>query len=92
MRFLMMQDGAVAANVGLGLDRHPEIGRIVGDAVAEESRRRDADDGEGLGLDVDGGADDGGIGGVFALPCFVAEHRGGAAEGVSSLSAKTRPA
>ena len=50
----MMKDRAVSANVRLGLDGHVEIRRIVGHAVAEESGRRDADHGVGLGLNKDG--------------------------------------
>ena len=48
----------------------------AGKAIAVEALGRDADDGDGLGVDPEGAADDGGVGGVILLPGVVA-HDGG---------------
>ncbi len=64
----------VAAHVRLGVDGHPEVGWAVSNTIAEKARRGDADDCEGLGLNGDGGTDDGGVAGELGLPGSVAEH------------------
>ena len=78
----MVQYGDVTADIGFGLHRHPEIGRRIRNAVAEEAGRRDADDSEGPGLDEDRRADDRRVAGVLTLPRLVAEHRCGSGGGL----------
>src|SRR5581483_5591985 len=52
------QDSSLAFKHRLGIEGNPEGGRIAVEAVAEESRRRDADDGDGMALDEERRADD----------------------------------
>jgi hypothetical protein len=73
----MMNDGTVAAQIELRVEGQPESGRVVGDAIAEEAGRRNADHRERFGLDEDGGADNGRIACILALPRPVADDRGG---------------
>ena len=54
----VMQDGACAAHVGLGVDGHPEVGWRICNAIPEKARRGNADDREWLRLDGDSGTDD----------------------------------
>src|SRR5271163_1730530 len=61
---------------GHRLDRQVVLGGRAGDAVAVEAARRDAYDGDGLGVDPEGGADDGGVSCELMLPGIVA-HDGG---------------
>ena len=86
------QDRRVAVDQRLLLQRNPEIGRIAAQRFAEESRRRDADDGERVPFDDERGADDRRIAAVGAPA-----RRGGSctttggAAGASSSAVKTRP-
>ena len=54
------------------LNGEVELGRSGGDAVAEEAGRRDADDGDRLGVDPEGATDDGRVGVEVVLPGVVA--------------------
>ena len=66
----------VAVDQRFLLERNPEIRRIAAQRLAEESRRRDADDGERVPFDDERGADDRRIAAVGALPDVVAQHDG----------------
>ena len=86
------QERRVAVDQRLLLQRNPQIGRIAAQRLAEESRRRDADDGERMSLDDERRADDRRIAAVGALPGVMAQHdRPGGAAGMSSAAVKTRP-
>jgi hypothetical protein len=63
------------------MQRQPYIGRKIGDPVSEKPGRRNTDDGEGLGLDEDGGSYDGGVGGKLVLPCAIADFSSGRGRG-----------
>src|ERR1700694_1929269 len=73
----MMQDGVWSVNIGLTLQRHPEIGRNVRHSVPEKAGRGDADNHEWLSLDGDRRSHERGIGANLRLPCSVADHRRG---------------
>src|ERR1035441_8233989 len=73
----MMQDGAVLTDVWLRLNRYPELGRGVGNAITEETGRCDADYSERPCLNKNCGANDRRIGSLFALPRLVADHNSG---------------
>src|SRR5262249_52278549 len=53
VRFGYLQNCRFALEHGLGIQRNPEGGRTLTDAVAEESGRSDADDRHRMALDVD---------------------------------------
>jgi len=53
VRLGYLQNGGLALKDGLGVQWNPEGGRIVVDAVPEESRRSDTDDGHGMALEVE---------------------------------------
>ena len=73
----LAEDRGVAVDQRLLLERNPQVRRIAAQRFAEESRRRDADDGEGVPLDEERGADDRRIAAVGALPDVVAQHDDG---------------
>ena len=62
-----------SAGVHFLLERNPDVRGITVERFAEESGWRDADDAEGMALDVKGGADDLGVAGVDGLPGAMAE-------------------
>ena len=64
----LAEDRRVAVDQRLLLQRNPEIGRIAAQRLAEESRRRDADDGERVPFDDERRADDRRVAAVGALP------------------------
>src|SRR5665213_3268580 len=73
----VMQDRAVLTDVWLRLDRYPELGRGVGNAITEETRRCNADYSERPRLNKNCGANDCWIGSVLALPRLVTDHNSG---------------
>jgi len=56
-----------------GFNGEVVVGWRAGEAVAVEALRGDAGDDDGLGVDPERTADDGGIGGIIMLPVFVAD-------------------
>ncbi len=64
----VVKDRVRAFDDRLVIERNPHSGRIVGDAVSKETRRRDADDREWVSLNEDRRADDGRISRVISLP------------------------
>ncbi len=73
----VLEDGVGSFDGGLVIERDPDGGWIVGDAIAEEAGRSDARHGEWMCLDEYGGTDDGGIGPEIALPGCVADFDSG---------------
>jgi hypothetical protein len=73
----LLEDGRVAVDERLLLERNPQIGRIASQRLAEEPGRRHADDREGVSFDDQGRANERGIAAVGALPRVVAHHDGG---------------
>ncbi len=67
---------------GLLIDGEPDLGGIGAEGFAEVAGRRDADDGDGVIADDEGGADDGGIRSILLLPGAVAEHGDGRGVGL----------
>ena len=70
----LAEDRRVAVDQRFLLQRNPQIRRIAAQRLAEESRRRDTDDGERVPLDEERGADDRRIAAVGALPDVMAQH------------------
>ena len=73
--------------VGSGEDRflidgEPEVGWIAAEGFSEKAGRGDADDGDGVAADDEGGTNDGGIGAVLLLPGTIAEHGDGRGVGL----------
>ena len=88
----LAEDRRVAVDQRFLLQRNPQVGRIAAQRFAEESRRRDADDGERVPLDDERGADDRRIAAVGALPRRGGSARRPAAPPACRRSAvKTRP-
>ena len=56
------------------IDGDPEVGRIGAQSFAEETGRRNADDGDGVVRDDERRANNGGVGAVLLLPGAVGEH------------------
>ena len=67
---------------GLLIDGDPEVGGIAAEGFSEEAGRSDADDGDGVVADDEGGTDDAGVGAVLLLPGAVAEHGDGRGVGL----------
>ncbi len=53
----LFEEGGLAFEYGLGIQRNPERWGVGHDAVAEESRGRNADDGDGMALHKERRAD-----------------------------------
>ena len=68
----------IAIDDGFLLEGNPDVGRIAAQRLAEESGWRDADNGEGMTLDIQRGAEHGGVAAVGGLPGAMTEdgHRG----------------
>ena len=64
------------------IDGDPEVGGIAAESFTEEAGRSDADDGDGVVADDEGGTDDAGVGAVLLLPGAVAEHGDGRGVGL----------
>jgi hypothetical protein len=69
-----MHECGIATDDGFLLEGNPDVGRIAAEGFAEESGRRDADDGEGMALDRERGTEDGGVAGVGGLPGTMTEN------------------
>src|SRR6202023_2693944 len=70
----LMQERGLTVNDRFLLERNPDVGRIAAQSLAEESRRRYADDGEGMTLDRESGTEDRWIAGVSGLPRAMTEN------------------
>ncbi len=73
----LAEDRRVAVDQRLLLNRNPQVRRIATQSLAEESRRRHADDRERVALDDERGADHRGVGAVRPLPDVMAHHNSG---------------
>ena len=71
------KQGGLAGDHRLFLEWNPEIRRIGAKRLAEEARRRHADDGERVTFDDKRGAQDGRIAAVRALPRVMTQHEDG---------------
>src|SRR5579863_653841 len=69
----VFQNTVLALHCWFVVEWNPESGRIAVDAVAEKSGRRNADNGEGLVLDVERGADHFRVAAVGGLPGMIAQ-------------------
>ncbi len=69
-----MQEGILAAKDAVPAEGEPNFRRIAAQRLAEETGRRNADDGEGMAVEDDGRTDDGWVGAVLLLPGAIAQH------------------
>ena len=67
------------------LQRHPNIGGIAFEGFAVKTRRSDADDGERMAFQDEGGAEDGGVAAVGGLPRAMAEDGNRCRRGLDRL-------
>jgi hypothetical protein len=72
----MMQDAVVTVKVWFICQCQPEIRGAVADAVAKETWRSDANDGEWMRLNRDCRADNGAIRSELRLPSPITQHGG----------------
>ncbi len=70
----LAEQRGVAVDERFLLERDEHVRRVAAQRLAEESRRRDASDGERAPLDEERGADDRRIAAVGALPGVMAQH------------------
>ena len=91
-RILPVEVRARTARERLGAQRHRDV-EVATDLDAEEARRRDADDLEGMAVECDGAAERGRAAAILALPEPVADDGGrrrAAAPIVGTTSARDR--
>ena len=73
----LVEQRAAAVDDRFLVQRDEQVGRIGAQRLAEEPRRRHADDREGMPLDHERGPDDRRVGAVGVLPGVMAEHHDG---------------
>lgn len=72
-----MKNAVVALQNRLRGERNPEGRRVTAEAIAEECRGGDSDDGDRLVLQMYGSPEQVRISAVVGLPCLIADHGDG---------------
>jgi len=77
----LTKNAAVGGDERLLLERNPNVGRIAFEGFAKKAGRSDADHGERMAFDDEGGTDEGGVGTIDGLPGTMTEDDGGRSTG-----------
>src|SRR5215469_8204682 len=70
----MIQNSVFAVNHGFGEERHPQAGRIVVNAITEESGRGNSNDGDRMRLNIKSFSDYCGVPRIIVLPRLITEN------------------